>query len=93
MYIVYAISEVHEITWLSVVQSVFNSFFCLNNITNNITVITLYATQAHGHKPYIKIHNTVINWKNPTYTYMSKQTEKNTTCTDRDTKIKVDYIS
>jgi len=24
---------------------------------------------------------------------MSKQTEKNTTCTDRDTKIKVDYTS
>ena len=30
---------------------------------NNITFIRLYATQAHGHKPYIQIHNMVINWK------------------------------
>ena len=49
---------------------------------NNIIFIRLYATQAHGHKPYIQIHNTVINWKKPTYRYMSKQTEKNTTCTE-----------
>ena len=34
----------------------------LNNIIyNNITFIRSYATQAHGHKPYIQIHNTVIN--------------------------------
>ena len=43
---------------------------------NSITCIRSYATHAHGHKLYIQIHNTVINWKNPTYTYMSKQTEK-----------------
>ena len=64
-----------------------------NNNNNNITFIRSYATQAHGHKPYIQIHNTVINLKKTTYTYMSKQTEKNTTCTDRDTKKKVDYTS
>ena len=40
----------------------------------NITVIRPYATQAHGHTPYIQIHNTVINWEKNTYT--SKQTEK-----------------
>jgi len=34
--------------------------FRANNI-NNITFIRSYATQAHGHKPYIQIHNTVIN--------------------------------
>jgi len=43
---------------------------------NNITFIRLYATQAHGHKPYIQIHNTVINCNNPPYPYMSKQIEK-----------------
>ena len=47
-----------------------------NNNNKNKTFIRSYATQAHGHKPYIQIHNTVINWKNPTYMYMSKQTEK-----------------
>ena len=42
-----------------------------NNNNNNITFIRLYATQAHGHKPYIQIHNTVINWeKKHPYTYM-----------------------
>jgi len=50
--------------------------YLLTTTNNNITFIRLYATQAHGHKPYIQIHNTPINWKNPTYTYMSKQTEK-----------------
>jgi len=35
---------------------------------NNITFIRLYATQAHGHKPYIQIHNTVINWKKTHHT-------------------------
>ena len=49
----------------------------LNNIIyNNITFIRSYATQAHGHKPYIQIHNTVSNCNNPPYMYMSKQTEK-----------------
>jgi len=33
--------------------------YIVNN--NNITCIRLYATQTHGHKPYIQIHNTVIN--------------------------------
>ena len=55
-----------------------------NNNNNNITFIRPYATQAHGHKPYIHIYNTVINWKKPTYMYMSLQTEINTSCTDRD---------
>ena len=32
-----------------------------NNNNNNITFIRSYATQAHGHKPYIHIYNTVIN--------------------------------
>ena len=32
-----------------------------NNNNNNITFIRPYATQAHGHKPYIHIYNTVIN--------------------------------
>ena len=59
----------------------------LNN--NNITFIRSYATQAHGHKPYLQIHNTVINWKK-THTRTCQNThKKNTTCTDRDTKKKL----
>ena len=61
--------------------------------TNNITFIRLYATQAHGHKPYIQIHNTVINWKKQNVHVHVKTNRKNTTCTDRDTKKKVDYTS
>jgi len=53
----------------------------------NITVIRPYATQAHGHTPYIQIHNTVINWETHTRTRQNKQ--KNPTCTDRDTKKKL----
>ena len=52
---------------------------CVCNIIQqqqqHITFTRSYATQAHGHKLYIQIHNMVITWKNPIYTYMSKQTE------------------
>ena len=34
-----------------------------NNNNSNITCIRSYVSQAHGHKQYIQIHNTVINWK------------------------------
>jgi len=53
-----------------------SKFLALLAVHNNINIIFIrsYATQAHGHKPYIQIHNTVINLKKKTYTYMSKQT-------------------
>ena len=63
-----------------------------NNNNNNITVITLYAAYAHGHKPYIQIHNMVLTEKNK-HIHV-KTNKKNTTCTDRDTKRNVkNYIS
>ena len=49
-----------------------------NNNNNNITVIRSYATQAHGHKPYIQIHNTVINWENPNIHVHVKTNRKKT---------------
>jgi len=59
----------------------------ININNNNITFIRSYATQAHGHKPYIQIHNTVINWKNNNIHVHVKTNRKNTTYTDRDTKM------
>ena len=50
----------------------------------------------HRHMDTNHTYKYTIQWlteKKPTYTYMSKQTEKNTTCTDIDTKKKVDYTS
>ena len=69
----------------------------MHNVSNticsyNITFIRSYATQAHGHKPYIHIHNTAINW-GKTHTRTRQNKQQNPTCTDRDTKKKVDYTS
>jgi len=55
----------------------------MHNVSNticsyNITFIRSYATQAHGHKPYIHIHNTAINWENPNIHVHVKTNRKNT---------------
>jgi len=57
--------------------------------TNNITFIRSYATQAHGHKPYITYKYT-IRWLTEKQQHTSQNKQKNT---DRDTKKKVDYTS
>ena len=57
--------------------------------TNNITFIRSYATQAHGHKPYITYKYT-IRWLTEKQQHTSQNKQKNT---DRDTKKKVGYTS
>ena len=60
-----------------------------NSNNNNIIFIRSYATQAHRHKPYIQIHNTVINWKKTNiHVHVKTNRNKDITCTDRDTKKK-----
>ena len=61
----------------------------LYNKNINITVIRSYTTYAHGHKPYIQIHNMVLTEKN--IHIHVKTTRKNTPCTDR--KNVKNYIS
>ena len=56
---------------------------------NNITFIRSYATQAHGHKPYIQIHNTLLTENNNIQVHVKTNRKKPTSCTDRDTKKKV----
>ena len=66
-----AINDDKGLSWLI---TIITRLTWLLTTTNNLTFIRSYATQAHGHKPYIQIHNTVINWKTQhTRTCQNKQ--------------------